>query len=116
MNSFKSSANCERYYHYKAAGICVTCGSNWVVPGRVRCKACAARDDAMRRRRDPDGSAARERFRRLRDTRRAAGLCTDCGRPAKQGRVRCADCLRRRAESAKVYEIRKRLRQTTMQE
>lgn len=38
---------------------------------------------------------------RLRNARRVAGLCPDCGGSPKPGRVRCAECLSISAETAR---------------
>lgn len=35
----------------------------------------------------------------LRRMRKEAGLCVSCGRPAKEGRVRCEECLKKGSES-----------------
>ena len=108
---------CRRLYgFYKAAGICVKCGQNWSEPGHVACANCARKEAARQRRADPDGAKRRERNRRLRDARRAAGLCVQCGRPAEAGRARCARCLSRGAQSTAVYKIRRHIKQSIKQE
>ena len=101
-----------------ALGLCPRCGKREPAPERVLCEPCGekrnrasrARDARLRAegipRRDPVRAKAyeRDRSRRERAARRAAGLCTACGTaPAAPGRVRCEPCLekRRAADRAK---------------
>ena len=50
-------------------------------------------------------SAAKTRHR---EKHKALGLCLDCSNKAKDGRVRCEKCLKRRNEWYKEYFIKKK--------
>ena len=90
-----------------AAGLCTKCGRTEPLPERRLCAPCndkrnaasRARDARLRAagkpRRDPDKAKQfeRERSRRLHAGRKAAGICTKCGRaPARPGRTTCEPC------------------------
>ena len=64
------------------AGLCPDCRSPAAGDGTQRCQSCKERA----------ASDARTRAAK----RKAEGLCTKCGRPAKPGYTLCADCLRKR--------------------
>ncbi len=108
-----------------AAGLCVKCGRVPAVPERTHCEPCAekrrARDRARHARakaegrpcggRDPEARRRvdRERSRRRREARLAAGICIRCGtRPPGQGRSMCEPCRedRRQAKRARRAERR----------
>lgn len=66
---------------YLSRGRCPRCGGrNPIAPGRTECAECLAKH--------------RESRRKLRDARRAAGLCTRCGKPLPEGyeRLQCETC------------------------
>ena len=69
-----------------AAGFCPKCGRQPErLAQRQQCDRCAAKQKAH--------------VSRLREKRRAAGICRDCGRPAGEaGKARCTVCLAREAE------------------
>lgn len=69
-----------------AAGFCPRCGRQPErLAERQQCDRCAEKQKAH--------------VSRLREKRRAAGICRDCGRPAGEaGKARCAVCLAREAE------------------
>lgn len=93
----------------KSHGFCCECGSAWVVPGHVRCPACAEKATAYQRRFDPDGAKARERSKRRRDEREAAGVCKDCGAPLEDKRFKnCEACRAKRRDWMRVYAIKQR--------
>ena len=85
-----------------AAGICVKCGRAPVVPERTHCEPCAdkrrVRDRARHARAKAEGRPCggrdiearrrvdRERSRRRREARLAAGHCIRCGTPLARGR------------------------------
>lgn len=54
--------------------------------------------------------ARREREKRLRAKRKAAGLCIKCSRPAESGRVRCMDHLLYQAAEGKRRTVDRRPR------
>lgn len=72
----------ERRKRLLAAGICVQCGVVPGVEGKTYCAAC------LRSRAD-----YRKGFN---DARKAAGICTQCGRPALPGQSLCADDVLKR--------------------
>ena len=89
------------------AGLCVKCGGTEPMPERRLCAPCnekrnaasRARDARLRAenkpRRDPERAKlyGRERDRRLHAERKAAGICTRCGRtPARPERTTCEPC------------------------
>ena len=107
----------------KAAGLCVKCGRVSALPERTQCEPCAERRLAADRarhararaegktRRDSEAArlADRERGRRRRAERRAAGLCIRCGNiPPEEGRSMCEPCRddRRAAKRARRAERR----------
>ena len=92
------------------AGLCVKCGRTEPMPERRLCAPCnekrnaasRARDARLRAenkpRRDPERAKLyeRERDRRLHAERKAAGICTRCGRaPAPPERTTCKPCAER---------------------
>ncbi|MXW91807.1 MAG: hypothetical protein F4114_18085 [Rhodospirillaceae bacterium] len=109
------AADRERFRKRTAArvaqGLCPRCGERPPAPERSLCGPCndkrnaasRARDARLRAegkpRRDPvrEREYERERSRREAEARRAAGLCTRCGRqPAALGRSSCEPCLEKR--------------------
>lgn len=79
----------ERYYWYKAHGICVSCGQADAAPGKVKCEECAAKvaDRSMAayyRKREERKEAMRRWQRERYAKRRTEGLCTDCGKKRLQ--------------------------------
>lgn len=80
------------------------------MPGHVRCKACAERFEKWKRDYDPDHSKHKQYMKQLLDYRRTNGICLDCGKKAANGRVRCANCLRKSKEAEQVRRIKKRIR------
>ena len=100
-----------------AAGMCPKCGKRPPAPGRSTCEPCAektnrasrARDARLRAagvpRRDPERARAssRARDRRQAEERRAAGLCSCCGKvPAAEGSATCAPCAEKRRASERA--------------
>lgn len=91
--------NSENYHWYKSHGICVSCGRQDAVKG-VYCLLCSDRHlDSYRKWKANNPPTAEqkandcERRRRIREERRAAGLCTVCGRPVlAKGRAQCHIC------------------------
>lgn len=92
----------ENRKFFKAHGLCQVCGQNIPKPGRVTCSKCLQYNqeyNTMRRATE----TLEERERRLESLRtygksrykkrKAAGLCTKCGKPAKQGTTMCTECL-----------------------
>ena len=107
----------------KAAGLCVKCGRAPALPERTQCGPCVERRLAADRarhararvagkpRRDSEAArqADRERGRRRRAERRAAGLCIRCGNVApEEGRSMCEPCRddRRAAKRTRRAERR----------
>lgn len=105
----KAALNKELRNWYRERGICIACGQTWAEPGYVRCKACYALARAREKKNDPDGMKHKQYVKAMRDRRKAAGLCVDCGAPNDGIHVRCAKCIARRNESSQVYKIRQRM-------
>ena len=105
-----AKAQRERRKWYAARGICVSCGSAWAEPGHTQCEKCRA--DARRncKKYDPDGGKHRAYVKALRDERRAAGLCIDCGSPAEAGQARCPACAKKHREGNRLCSMRKRMK------
>lgn len=106
----RKSQNRERRAWYKEHGICIDCGRVFSDPGRVRCHMCMKRQRASRLTSDPDGSKNMTRKKELREERKAAGLCIDCGKPNDGVHARCATCLKKRRESQMILYIRKKIK------
>ena len=109
----------------RATGRCLRCGKAPAVEGRTLCAPCADASRARERARYAKAKAegklyggrnvetrrrmGRARSRRRDELRRAAGLCTSCGRrPPVEGGASCASCrdARRAAERA-LYASRR---------
>ena len=105
----------------RAAGLCHRCGKTEPAPERTLCEPCAEKRRAADRarsarhrterkpRRDPERAKRyeRERSRRQHAERRAAGICTKCGRaPARPERTLCEPC-------AEQHRARDRTRHAT---
>ena len=108
----------------RAMGLCPKCGRRPPVPGRSMCESCLERGRAAERARYARGKAAgdpyggknpegrrrmaRERSKRRRRERKAAGLCTACGEhPPVEGVVYETCREARRAEERKLYAARR---------
>lgn len=81
-----------RYLRLKAARLCVRCSAGLQETDGTRCveceELCAAREAKHAKTRA--GKRTRARIaKRLRDRRKAAGLCTWCSRPARPGSLKC---------------------------
>lgn len=86
-------------------GFCTRCGQTWAEPGRSWCKKCLE-DHRKYTRSEEQRRKADERRR----ARVEAGLCIDCGKPAKDGKQRCRACIEARRDSTRKYKIMKRIR------
>lgn len=74
--------------------LCIWCKSP-AMPGKMICAECREKHNA--------------RTRKLRESRKAAGMCVICGTsPAQKGRTQCLECAVRSSEAArKSYYKRK---------
>lgn len=97
----------ERYAWYKAHGICVTCGREDAMLGRVRCFDCLEkerkRQGRYRERKGYKASKKQANARRA-AARKENGQCIACARPAVPGKVRCQFCLSKDARNHKHAE------------
>ena len=109
----------------RAAGSCVRCGRAPAVAGHAMCEPCAEQRRAHERARYASAKAegklyggrkvetrrriGRERSRKRDEIRRAAGLCTGCGRhPPVEGGASCESCREaRRAAERALYASRR---------
>ena len=95
--SRKSAALKKREFRaaMKAEGRCMNCGAQdyLTLRGKPLCAGCQRRRNRQQKDYRESGGMA-EAGKRRRDARRAAGLCTKCGknRP-EEGHVQCTDCL-----------------------
>lgn len=95
----------EDYEWYKAHGICPVCRQRDAAPNRVECDVCAEKHITYRNNLPPDVKAARlerkrEYYGKLRAQRKAAGLCTRCGRKLEKYNTR-TECDYCKAEQKK---------------
>lgn len=105
----RAKGNRERRAWLKDNGFCIACGSNYNEPGYVLCKQCMKNRVIYDLRYDPTGEKRRTNNQKRRLERAAAGLCTECGRPALPGLKVCWTCRERRRECVRMYKLRKRL-------
>ena len=88
----RAACKTELYQQRRRDGFCVQCGAD--AGGKSRCTSCAETDKAARQRR--------------REKRKAAGVCSECSRPAKEGLALCQTCIDKRSQvSAKRYHRNK---------
>ena len=81
----------ERREWYKAHGICIQCGHEEAVPGRLMCGECLYERNAhwwTVHTTEENTIYRRELYARY----RAEGKCVECGRPAVEGRCMCQSC------------------------
>lgn len=88
------------YQMRKHAGVCPKCGKEdaFTMAGRTMCADCAerARVNMECRRSNPEKRAAIcKSVQKLKQSRKDAGLCPDCGGSPMQGHVKCVACVRR---------------------
>ena len=88
----------EAYHWYKDHGICVDCKQEDAAPGRTRCLNCLSKNAEQRRKRESKLSPEeieeknrikREKSQKLRDYRKANGLCDVCGKPVYKNYSKC---------------------------
>ena len=101
----KRKAQCKaRYQKKKAAGLCTMCGKVPPTPGRTYCAKCAEQRKKYHYTPDPETvekykASSRASGKARYERRKAAGLCTRCGKPAVPGKTHCEDCLRKMREN-----------------
>lgn len=88
----------ESYHWYKAHGICVDCKQEEAAPGKVRCLNCLSIRAEQIRKRESElteeelaekNRIKREKSQKLRDYRKANGLCDICGKPVYKNYSKC---------------------------
>ena len=92
-------------------GLCHECGGEDYLTqrGKPLCAACQRRRNRQMEDYRDSGRMAEARKRR-RESRRAAGMCTKCGKNVpEEGHVQCTDCLVR----DRIYRWRKNVRPRT---
>ena len=111
--------NLERFHQRtderRAAGLCLKCGAVPPAPERTLCEPCLEKrrvadrartarlraEGKPRRDRQRTKQYERERSRRQHAERKAAGICTKCGRaPARPERTLCEPCAERHRDRA----------------
>ena len=85
-------------------GKCTRCGIRFAEYGHSHCAICLKLHRKSQAAYDPHGAKAKAR----RETRRAAGLCIDCGKPT-QGHSRCPRCTELQRDRTRKYKILKRM-------
>lgn len=83
-------------------GLCVECGKKPPFEGRVRCEDCLCRD-LLAHHNTKDSDTRKENRKKQRAERKAAGLCTVCGKPAYQEHTRCYECYIRNKRASDKY-------------
>ena len=88
----------ETYHYYKDHGICVYCKREEAAKGKTMCLNCLSIRAEQRRKRERElteeelaekNRIKREKSQKLRDYRKANGLCDICGKPAYKGHSKC---------------------------
>lgn len=86
----------ERREWYKAHGICYRCGQKDAQRGYLMCVECRTAQNERRRGKEQTAeqlAAQRERLHRLREERKAKGLCPKCGKhKPEDGYITCRCC------------------------
>ena len=86
----------EEYEWFKARGICPICRKHMAAPNRVSCPECLERGKLWYAKREKKPGLSTYYTRLRRERRKAAGLCTICGkRPPEPGMVDCTWCKAR---------------------
>lgn len=83
------------YLAYKEHGICPQCGIHRAAPSRVRCEECLIKNaESSRKARESKVTKSQKEYhKRLREERKAKGLCVWCGKPLlKNSKCFCIDC------------------------
>ena len=97
----KNQESLESYNWYKAHRICVRCNNAPAVDGLVTCQACREAVNARHRfwyaGLTPEEKAERSAIKKaVREARRAAGLCTRCGREREDKQLlTCEHCRKK---------------------
>lgn len=108
----RTQARKNRAY-YTSRGICGKCGKRPVEPGHLKCFECLQKNAEAQKRmmsqktkeeRKSIAERKAESRRRLTAFRQENGLCTQCGKPAVQGKRLCIDHLvKKRREKDSRY-------------
>ena len=94
----KNTVSYETYHWYKDHGICVDCKEVEAAPGKTRCLNCLSIRAEKRREKDSKlteeeraeiNRIKREKSQKLRDYRKANGLCDICGKPVYKNYSKC---------------------------
>lgn len=98
----------EIYRYYKERNRCVRCHKQdaYTLNGRSRCAECAEKD-SERHRRNYTTENNNKKCQKFRKKCKENGLCTTCGRPAVQGKVRCTECLLKCRKATAAYRASK---------
>lgn len=96
----------EDYYFAKEHGICVNCKTETAEPGKTLCLECGEKSRERNRKTAAQRTEEQkkvlyeknaERNRRIYSQRKAASICTKCGKhKAAYGRTLCINCLTRK--------------------
>lgn len=106
----------QNYEWAKARGLCVRCMKERAAPGRYKCLECLSisveANNACNAKLSQDEKKKREGRNResmktLYAQRKAAGLCTACGKSAYKGQAFCNECRLRRNRKHRERYVRK---------
>ena len=87
----------KRYDRLKAAGICIQCGKEKALPGRIRCKECSQK--------------GREYQNKIYQLYKEKGICVKCHQAkAEPGSASCRECSEKERINKKRREFRKTLK------
>lgn len=99
------------YDYCKAKGICVICRKEEAFYHHVRCPTCMEKAAAQKAQRTAGmteeqrahrNQVKRERYHRYKN----AGLCTNCGRKAQEGKTLCTACFIQQRRCGAAYRLR----------
>ncbi|GAA0093003.1 hypothetical protein UT300009_30330 [Paraclostridium bifermentans] len=89
----------EYYDIYKSMGICVSCGKNKAVEGRVQCEDCIEKD--LQRTKTFNKERKKKYARRKKDLCEAFGVCTTCMKRDMHKGKQCLECYLKRKRKYK---------------
>lgn len=100
----------ERREWYLSHGICPHCGRNDLQPGHKLCLECRMKDNERHKGKPITEETRQYRIeykRRIRDERKASGICIRCGKRKTDGKhTHCAVCRAKKAAEQREYNRR----------
>ena len=96
----------QKRLEWAAEGLCTRCGKNKALPGRKLCEACVEKERVKGRR---NYFSRADKMQQSYKSRKAAGLCVKCGKPAVYGQTLCEDCRLKAKISREYYRAKQRI-------